>query len=224
MQIDTSKPERTQMEAKALGDETRFGLFFYISRANRPVFIDELTIFAKVNHNAVRQHLEILKNAGLVLEQPEVRTRPGRPRLQYVINPDSAGTWKSEGPYQKISKLLLDTIKSETTPRKAGRSEGSRRAQEILNSNPEADAFDALNSDLLMGGFKPETESVGPQRRIVLKSCPFREVAAMDPKTICQIHLGLLEGLGKTLDPRIKIGLTPEDPYTANCLVSIISA
>ena len=43
----------------------------------------ELTGYAGLNHNAIRQHLAILKDAGLVTEEAERRDRPGRPRRLY---------------------------------------------------------------------------------------------------------------------------------------------
>ena len=56
-----------QREARALGDPTRYRLFRYIADAPRPVGVAELTGYAGLNHNAVRQHLAVLKDAGLVV-------------------------------------------------------------------------------------------------------------------------------------------------------------
>ncbi|TAN24836.1 MAG: ArsR family transcriptional regulator, partial [Actinomycetota bacterium] len=55
-------------EAKALGDPTRYRIFRYIDDAKRPVYVNELTDLLNVNHNAVRQHLAVLKDAHLVDE------------------------------------------------------------------------------------------------------------------------------------------------------------
>lgn len=49
-----------------------------------------------------------------------------------------------------------------------------------------------------------------------LRRCPSAEVAAADPGTICQPHLGLAEGpadLGKLHVER----LVPKDPHRAGC-------
>ncbi len=46
-----------QRQAKALGDPTRHRLFRYIAEAQAPVTVAELTSFAGLNHNAIRQHL-----------------------------------------------------------------------------------------------------------------------------------------------------------------------
>ena len=53
-----------QREARALGDPTRYRLFRYIADAEGPVSVAELTTYVGLNHNAIRQHLAVLKNAG----------------------------------------------------------------------------------------------------------------------------------------------------------------
>ena len=82
-----------QREARALGDPTRHRLFRYIVDAARPVGVGELTDYEQLNHNAVRQHLAVLKDAGLVTEEVEDRDRAGRPRLLYRLHPEVAGSW-----------------------------------------------------------------------------------------------------------------------------------
>ena len=68
-----------QREARALGDPTRYRLFRYIADAPRPVGVAELTGYAGLNHNAVRQHLAVLKDAGLVTEETENLPGPAVP-------------------------------------------------------------------------------------------------------------------------------------------------
>ena len=80
-----------QREARALGDPTRHRLFRYIADAPAPVGVAELTAYIQLNHNAVRQHLAVLKDAGLVTEDTENRDRPGQPRLLYRLHPEAAG-------------------------------------------------------------------------------------------------------------------------------------
>jgi DNA-binding transcriptional ArsR family regulator len=72
-------PGDLQLEARALGDATRYRLFRYIVEAARPVGVGELTEHVRLNHNGVRQHLAVPKAAGLVIEETEPRNRPGRP-------------------------------------------------------------------------------------------------------------------------------------------------
>ena len=55
----------------------------------------ELTAYVRLNHNAVRQHLAVLKEACLVVEEVEDRSRPGRPRLLYRLHPEATPGWQS---------------------------------------------------------------------------------------------------------------------------------
>jgi DNA-binding transcriptional ArsR family regulator len=68
-----------QREARALGEPTRRRLFRYIAHAPGPGSVAELTGCVRLNHNAVRQHLAVLRDARLVTEQAERRAGAGRP-------------------------------------------------------------------------------------------------------------------------------------------------
>ena len=51
--------------------------------------------------------------------------------------------------------------------------------------------------------------------------CPFVEVAASDPPTVCQLHLGLAEGAAAVLDEGAIVDLMAMDPRRAECRVRI---
>lgn len=89
---------KLQLQAKALGDPTCHRLFRYVADAQSPVTVAELTAYAGLNHNAVRQHLAVLKEAGLVTEEPERRNRPGRPRLLNRLHPEVAAECGTQAP------------------------------------------------------------------------------------------------------------------------------
>jgi DNA-binding transcriptional ArsR family regulator len=61
---------RLQEQARALGDPTRYAIFRYVADAPAasPAGIAELTEHLGLNHNAIRQHLAKLCDAGLVVE------------------------------------------------------------------------------------------------------------------------------------------------------------
>ena len=86
-----------QVEARALGDPTRHGIFRYLVDAGGPIDVAELTEHFGFNHNAIRQHLAKLMDAGLVLEAVGAPTGRGRPRLQYTIDPSAEGRWGMSG-------------------------------------------------------------------------------------------------------------------------------
>ena len=90
--------------------------------------VGELTDYVQLNHNAVRQHLTVLKDAGLVTEEVEDRDRAGRPRLLYRLHPEVAGSWGTPGAYAWLATLLNDAIRRKQDPRQVGRQDGHPRS------------------------------------------------------------------------------------------------
>src|SRR5665213_492083 len=120
-----------QREARALGDPTRFRLFRYIVDSAAPVGVAELTGYLALNHNAIRQHLAVLKDAEMVVEEVEQRHRAGRPRLLYSPHPEATGRWGTPGPYAWLASLLSGALRDGLDPRQAGYREGRRRVDEL---------------------------------------------------------------------------------------------
>lgn len=203
-----------QREAKALGDPTRNRLFRYIADAPDPVGVAELTDHVQLNHNAVRQHLAVLKDAGLVVEEVEDRARPGRPRLLYQLHPEASGRWGTAGPYPWLATLLASAVRRNQDPRQAGHEEGHRRAAELSGTG---DAMDLLEREMEHRGFRPTKAEKGRRVEFVLGRCPFAEVAESEPGTVCQLHLGLAEGLTEGLGGLEVERLVAKDPNRAGC-------
>jgi predicted ArsR family transcriptional regulator len=206
-----------QQEARALGDPTRHRVFRYIVDSERPVTVAELTAYVGLNHNAVRQHLAVLKDAGLVLDEVESRDRPGRPRLLYRLHPEAAGKWGTPGAYAWLAGLLAEALLHGWNAREVGREEGLRRSQEYVDSDP----IDAIEQELVGSGFRPRRSDRGRQMGFVLGRCPFTDVAATHPETVCQLHLGLAEGLAEGLGALTVDRLTAKDPHQAGCRLVI---
>jgi predicted ArsR family transcriptional regulator len=207
-----------QRAARALGDPTRHRIFRHIAEAPGAVGVAELTELLGLNHNAIRQHLAVLKDAELVVEQPEVRGRPGRPRLLYRLNPEVAGTWDTEGPYELLASLLAEALRTGDDPRAVGRRAGRRRARRLRDGR---DSLGALEEDLRAAGFQPRRSDTADGCCFVLGRCPFSEVAAGDPDTICQLHLGMAEGLVEDMDDGAEVGLVTEDPRRGGCRIEL---
>lgn len=152
-------PTDLQLQAKALGDATRYRLFRFIVDAGKPVSIGELTAHVQLNHNAVRQHLAVLKEAELVMKETEQRDRPGRPRLLYLQHPEVGERWDVPGSYAWLSGLLSAAIRRRQEPRQAGRQDRHRRAAAI--SGP-GDPADLMEPELTRRGFLPARTAQGP--------------------------------------------------------------
>ncbi len=206
--------DEMQQQARALGDPTRHRLFRYIAEAAEPVGVAELTAFVSLNHNAVRQHLAVLKEAGLVVEAVEERSRPGRPRLLYRLHPETAGQWGTASAYAWLASLLTDAIRRKQDPRQVGRQDGHRRAAELAGTG---DHVELLETEMARRGFRPKRVEHGQRVDFVLGRCPFEDVADSDPGTVCQLHLGLTEGLAEGLGGIRVERLVAKNPHRAGC-------
>lgn len=72
----------------ALGDATRREIFERL--ADRPRAVGELAAELPISRPAVSQHLKVLKDAGLVIDQ-----RAGNRRV-YQLNPDGVGALRAQ--------------------------------------------------------------------------------------------------------------------------------
>jgi predicted ArsR family transcriptional regulator len=207
-----------QRQARALGDPTRHRLFRYIAAAPEPVGVAELTDLVQLNHNAIRQHLALLKDAGLVLEETEERHRPGRPRLFYRLDPEIAGRWGTTGPYAWLAGMLSEALRTGQDPRQIGRKEGIRDAVAVSGAG---ESTDLLEEEMIRRGFRPTRVNRGNHLDFVLGRCPFADVAASNPDTVCQLHLGLAEGLTEGLGGVKVERLVIKEAHTAGCRLSV---
>ncbi len=210
--------DELQQEARALGDPTRYGLFRYIAEASEPVGVAELTDFVHLNHNAVRQHLAVLKDTGLVVEEVETRTRPGRPRLLYQLSPEAAGRWGTPGAYAWLAGLLSDAVRRHLEPRQVGRQDGHRRGAQVAGSG---DAVELVEEEIQRWGFRPTRVERGRRIEFVLGRCPFADVASADPDTVCQLHLGLAEGLVEGIGGLEVERLVIKNPHRGGCRLTL---
>ena len=90
-----------------------------------------------MNHNAIRQHLAKLRDAGLVIEETSAPTGPGRPALRYRPTPGAAERWDGVNPFENLTLLLVALLRGEGTPAEVGFVAGQRLAREYgVRSTP----------------------------------------------------------------------------------------
>ena len=209
--------QNLQQEARALGDPTRHAIFSHIVEAAGPVDIAELTDLLGLNHNAIRQHLAKLLNAGLVVESKAHRTSRGRPRLVYQVAPGAESRWGATGPYERLSVLLSEVIRTGRTPVEVGRDAGRVMRAEL---DPSTDGVEGLTTAMAKQGFAPEVRRRGALANVVLETCPFTTTVLSDRETVCQLHLGMAEGLTEGTDATVE-KLVAKDPRKAGCRLAV---
>jgi predicted ArsR family transcriptional regulator len=206
-----------QQQARALGDPTRHSIFRYIADSDRPTDVTEMTAHFELNHNAIRQHLAKLVDAGLVAESTAKTGGRGRPRLEYVVDPTADGRWGMTSAYERLSVLLTEMIHNGESPVEAGARAG--RHHQVEASSPEQ-GLGGITAAMARYGFDPEVRQRRDRTEIVLRNCPFESAALTDPDTVCSLHLGIARGLAEGT-PLVVEDLIRRDPRRANCLLRL---
>jgi predicted ArsR family transcriptional regulator len=204
-----------QIQARALGDPTRHRIFRHVADAGGPVAVAELTDAFGLNHNAIRQHLAKLVDAGLVDEATAAPTGRGRPRLVYTLAPSAESRWGVTGPYERLAMLLTEVVRSGETPIEVGRRAGLRQrlGHRAISNDPAAAFAEVMDRQ----GFDPVLAVRGETVEVTLRTCPFASAVLTDPDTICELHLGLAQGVAEAVGGFEVDELVPKDPRRAQC-------
>jgi predicted ArsR family transcriptional regulator/uncharacterized protein (DUF2249 family) len=208
-----------QRQARALGDPTRHGIFQQLMAAEDPLDVAQLTAVFGLNHNAIRQHLGILREAGLVVEERSPGGIPGRPKLLYRPHPEILGRWGSGGSFEQLSHLLLRMMETGDTARETGYSAGAERFTKVKNPpGSVAAAEQLLSEDQTQLGFRPRLETNASDTALIAEQCPYLSAAAKDPHTVCQMHFGLARGFTDAMGVDLEVhAIEPHDPELAGC-------
>ncbi len=84
----------------------------------------------RLRHNSVRQHLRAAGRDRPRQRDNRTTRRAGRPRLRYTINAAAAERWGITGPYERLTLLLTEIIRSGDSPVDLGRRAGRAQRDE----------------------------------------------------------------------------------------------
>ena len=68
-------------------------------------------------------------------------------------------------------------------------------------------------------GFEPSVRDHGELQEIVLQSCPFADLAAVQPETVCEVHVGLAQGIAERAGGIEVEGIRLADPHRGGCRI-----
>lgn len=181
---------------RALAADSRVRLLRVLTAASRPLSAGELAEGADLHPTTVRSHLGVLVEAGLVESEPEGRTTPGRPRLLYRA---SAGPQSHAGGYRLLAEVLAEHLAATAAdPVEQARTAGLEWGRYLVDGPPP---FTELTAEQVRArvvelfatlGFDPQLADEGA--RLLLRRCPFIDLARRHPDVVCSMHLGLLQG------------------------------
>lgn len=199
---DRLGPPETRVH-RALSNEVRTRLLEVLGAEPD---LDASTLAERVglHVNTVRTHLGVLEEAGLVEPVVEQRERPGRPRLLYrAVEPDRvASAGDEEHGYRFLAGILASYLDATVEDgAAAAEAAGAGWGSYVVGSpapftklEPAA-AIERLVALLDELGFEPRLDEDDPARpRLLLRRCPFLEVAQEHQQVVCSVHLGLMRG------------------------------
>ncbi len=208
--VDTDTDEAVH---RALSSPVRRQILRLLESRGGPRDTPRLADQLQLHVNTVRGHLGVLEEAGLVASEPEPRDRPGRPRLLFRATDDARNVDGDTG-YRFLAEILARHLAA-TADDPAGEAERAGTAWgRLLVETPTHSsmverqaALDRVVELLTEFGFAPELDRVDPEApRLLLRRCPFLDVARDHADVVCSIHLGLLrgalDGLGADLEVR----------------------
>ncbi len=201
--------------------------------------VAEVAALTRLHPNTARFHLDALSADALATRTIETRLTRGRPRVLYAARTEAMG----QRSYGLLAEMLADmAAASGDVPKKAvatghswGRTivqrpspRGATGADRAITNDRAAEAGRAVHTlqqvfaDI---GFQPELSTVGATTTLMLRHCPFREVATRYPTVVCGVHLGMMQGVlaelggavvAESLDPLVTPRLCVARVHTAS--------
>jgi predicted ArsR family transcriptional regulator len=205
-----------------LTQPTRARLFNLLSELRRAATTDELARTLELHPNGVRQHLEIMVKAGLIVREQEKVGR-GRPRDVWAINPGAKPGGSNPTGYAELSRWLVQAIRGgDVDPdriEERGREIGVELADRGGHADPEIRFHDALAAM----GFNPSRKpGRGDKMSYCLNNCPYRDAAVDQQAVICSLHRGITSGLLESIDPDTEMtAFVVKDPERAGCRIDV---
>ncbi|MEV4147580.1 helix-turn-helix domain-containing protein [Amycolatopsis sp. NPDC049691] len=203
----------------ALDEPTRRRLYEYVVRRPHPVSRDDVAAALAVPRATVAFHLDRLVEEQLLVveyERRSGRTGPGagRPAKLYRRSDRQVSVSVPERHYELAGELLASAIEEADETGGSAREILGRRAREHGAGLAAPDIVSALEEH----GFEPRAEGDG----VLLGNCPFQRLARTHPRLVCEMNLGLVEGL---LEGAGESGLRARlDPQPGCCCVRLAPA
>ncbi len=200
-------------EAPSLGS-SRAQVLSVLRGAPTPLGVGEVAEQVGLHPNTARFHLDGLVEQGFVERSSEERGVPGRPRFLFAAVAGNAPDGRRS--YRLLAEILAAQLARTDNAQQAALRAGTAWGHSIVHSSPTAGSSDAravarqLTSTLDDIGFEPEAVDNGHERKILLRHCPFREVAERHQEVVCNVHLGLMRGVLERLGASLDVaGLDP---------------
>lgn len=170
--------------------------------AGGPISIAEIADRLGIHANTARFHLESLVRNGQVERSTADPGSPGRPPQLFL----AARGMDPVGPrnFRVLAEVLASSLATDPDARgrvlEAGRLWGRHHGASVADATATDEASTPVASVARLMrlldelGFAPVRAAGGDRTQIVLRQCPFLELAVSRPDVVCPVHLGLMQG------------------------------
>jgi predicted ArsR family transcriptional regulator len=205
-----------------LTQPTRARLFRLLSELRRPATTDELAKSLELHPNGVRQHLDIMVKAGMVVRDQEKVGR-GRPRDVWAIDPQAQPGGAAPTGYAELSRWLVEAIRGGAVDPERIEMRGREIGMELADQGGHADPEIRFHDALAAMGFNPGRKpGRGDRMSYCLNNCPYRDAAVDQQAVICSLHRGITAGLLESIDPETEMtDFEIKDPIRAGCRIEV---
>ncbi|UOX91952.1 helix-turn-helix domain-containing protein [Amycolatopsis sp. FBCC-B4732] len=192
----------------ALDEPTRRRLYEFVVRQPEPVSRDDVAAALSVPRATVAFHLDRLVDERLLAVGHERRTGrsgpgAGRPAKLYRRSDRQVSVSLPERQYELAGQLLATAVEEADETGDPAREILVRRARE--RGAELAHGADIVGT-LEENGFEPRVEGA----EVLLGNCPFHQLARTHQRLVCEMNLGLVEGmLAGVGDDRLRARLAP---------------
>lgn len=217
----------------SLDDPVRDRLYRFVSGRGEPVGRDEAALAAGIGRPLAAYHLDKLVEIGLLTasyRRTTGRTGPGagRPAKVYSRSGREFAATVPPREYELAADLLAIAVESDQAGdcrvalHDAAREFGAKLGRHGQSEQDNQVTGSALIENALgEHGFEP---CRGTDGTIVLRNCPFHQLAARHQDVVCGMSLALIEGLVAAIDTSGNGASAVLDPKPGRCCVVITTA
>lgn len=181
-------------------------------RAHSPVRVADAAAGLDLHPNTVREHLDAVVALGLLERSTESALGRGRPATSYRAS--AADPAVAVRDYAGLATALAGHLaRTSGHPERDARTAGTEWGRELVGDAGRAgtDPRQTVLDTLTRLGFAPDADAASPDthggRGIALRTCPLLDTARRYPTVVCQVHLGIVEGMLERLGARAARGL-----------------
>jgi predicted ArsR family transcriptional regulator len=190
----------------SLSEPVRRSLYDFVAASNEAVSRDAAAEAVGVSRQVAAYHLDRLADDGLLdveFRRLSGRSGPGagRPSKLYRRSARVIQVSVPARRYELAARILLEVIGESAVSVETLTSAAHRAGADI--------GRDGLDEALRATGYEPAVED----GEVRFRNCPFHVLRDQDRATVCQLNLGLVEGMVTEAGSELEAVLAPEDGY-----------